>query len=229
MTDTPLDIKACVFDAYGTLFDVHSAVAAHRQRLGKQANEVSGTWRTKQLEYTWLRSLMGNYADFWQVTGEALDYSLDAHNIKDGTLHEDLMQAYLKLEPYTEVHDVLNALKSAGYKTAILSNGSPAMLEAAVRGAHLEDLLDESLSVDNLKIFKPDPRVYQLATDAFGIKPEQVLFQSSNAWDASGAANFGYKVLWVNRFGQRPERLPAKPDYEATDLRKMLELLNVPS
>ena len=229
MSDSPLDIKACVFDAYGTLFDVHSAVGAHRQRLGKQANEVSNTWRSKQLEYTWLRSLMGDYADFWQVTGEALDYSLDAHGIKDAALHEDLMQAYLKLEPYEEVHQVLSALKAAGYKTAILSNGAPPMLEAAIRGAGIDDLLDESLSVDELNIFKPDPRVYELATKAFGVEPAQVLFQSSNAWDASGAASFGFKVLWVNRFAQRPERLPAKPDYEATDLRKLLELLKISS
>ncbi len=227
MSDTPLDIKACVFDAYGTLFDVHSAVGAHRQRLGKQANEVSNTWRTKQLEYTWLRSLMGDYADFWQVTGEALDYSLDAHGIKDDALHDDLMQAYLKLEPYEEVHQVLSALKDAGYKTAILSNGAPPMLEAAIRGAGIDDLLDESLSVDDLQIFKPDPRVYELVTKAFAVEPEQVLFQSSNAWDASGAASFGFKVLWVNRFSQRPERLPSKPDYEATDLKRLLELLKI--
>lgn len=227
MSDTPLEIKACVFDAYGTLFDVHSAVGAHRQRLGKLANEVSATWRTKQLEYTWLRSLMGDYADFWQVTGEALEYSLDAHGIEDSTLYDDLMQAYLKLEPYEEVQQVLSSLKKAGYKTAILSNGAQAMLEAAIRGAGIENVLDECLSVDKLQIFKPAPSVYKLATDAFGIKPEQVMFQSSNAWDASGAASFGFKVLWVNRFSQRPERLPAKPDYEAKDLRRLLELLQV--
>lgn len=223
------EIKACVFDAYGTLFDVHSAVGAHRQRLGKQANEVSTTWRNKQLEYTWLRSLMGDYADFWQVTGEALDYSLDAHSIKDEALYDDLMQAYLKLKPYDEVFEVLSSLKEAGYKTAILSNGAPAMLEAAIRGAEIDDVLDESLSVDELKIFKPDPRVYSLVTETFGIKPEEVLFQSSNAWDASGAANFGFRVLWVNRFSQRPERLPAKPDFEATDLNRLLKLLEIKS
>lgn len=220
-------IKACVFDAYGTLFDVHSAVGKHRQRLGKRANDVSATWRTKQLEYTWLRSLMGDYADFWQVTGEALDYSLDAHDIKDPALHEDLMQAYLNLTAYDEVPLVLKALKNAGYQTAILSNGEPDMLNAAVKGAGLEPLLDECLSVDELKIFKPDPRVYKLATDVFNLEPSQVLFQSSNAWDAAGAAYFGFRVLWVNRFGQRQERLPAKPDYEARDLNHLLKVLGV--
>jgi len=227
MSKSSLDITACVFDAYGTLFDVHSAVGAHRERLGKQANEVSNVWRTKQLEYTWLRSLMGDYTEFWQVTGEALDYALDAHGIDDKSLYDDLMQAYLELKPYEEVHQVLSKLKSAGYKIAILSNGSPAMLEAAIRGANIEDLLDASLSVNDVQIFKPDPRVYELATKAFNVEPQQVLFQSSNAWDASGAAAFGFKVMWVNRFSQRPERLPAKPDYEATNLNQLLELLNI--
>ncbi len=227
MNKPTLDIKACVFDAYGTLFDVHSAVGAHKQRLGKQSAEVSTTWRNKQLEYTWLRSLMGDYADFWQVTGEALDYSLDAHGIDDGSLYDDLMQAYLELKPYEEVRQVLSALQGAGYKTAILSNGAPAMLEAAIRGAGIDDLLDECLSVDELRIFKPEPRVYELATNAFNLEPSQIIFQSSNAWDASGAASFGFKVLWVNRFAQRPERLPAKPDFEATDLTRLLELLAI--
>jgi len=224
-----MDIKACVFDAYGTLFDVHSAVGMHKQKLGDAADAVSLTWRTKQLEYTWLRSLMGDYADFWQVTEDALEYALDAHGIDNQSLHQDLMQAYLELKPYSEVVAVLSALKAAGYKTAILSNGAPAMLESAIQNAALDELLDACFSVDDLQVFKPDPRVYGLATEAFSIKPEQVLFQSSNAWDASGAANFGFKVLWVNRFSQRPERLPAKPDFEAKDLTRLLDLLDIKS
>ncbi|OED39769.1 haloacid dehalogenase, type II [Chromatiales bacterium (ex Bugula neritina AB1)] len=228
MTDsTETDIKACVFDAYGTLFDVHSAVGKHQHRFGDVASSVSALWRTKQLEYTWLRSLMGDYADFWQVTGEALEYALDAHEINDSTLQDDLMQAYLKLTAYSEVPGVLQALQAAGYKTAILSNGEPKMLGAAVEGSGLNNLLDECLSVDTLRIFKPDPSVYRLATDAFGIEPQQVLFQSSNAWDAAGAAHFGFRVLWVNRFGQRPERLPAKPQYEAQDLNHLLTVLGI--
>lgn len=220
-------IKACVFDAYGTLFDVHSAVAKHRQRLGEKATGVSTSWRTKQLEYTWLRSLMGDYADFWQVTGDALDYSLDAHDINDPELRDDLMQAYLNLTAYDEVPHVLAALKEAGFKTAILSNGEPAMLKAAVEGAAIQSLIDECLSVDSLKIFKPDPRVYQLAADVLDVSPSQVLFQSSNSWDAAGAAHFGFKVLWVNRFAQRRERLPARPHHEAVDLNYLLELLQL--
>ena len=220
-------IKACVFDAYGTLFDVHSAVGKHKQRLGKRGHEVSAMWRTKQLEYTWLRSLMGDYVDFWQVTSDALEYALDSHDINDKILHEALMQAYLGLSAYDEVPGVLEALKQAGYKTAILSNGEPSMLASAVNGAGIDSLIDESLSVHSLKIFKPDPRIYQLVTDHFNLRPEEVIFQSSNAWDAAGAAYFGFKVLWVNRFDQRAERLPGTPDFESRDLNRLLEILGL--
>ncbi len=229
MIQSPNAIKACVFDAYGTLFNVHSAVGAHKDRLGEQADSVSMMWRTKQLEYTWLRSLMRDFEDFWQVTGDALDYALDAHEVDDSQLRDDLMQAYLELKTYDEVVPVLSALQKAGIKTAILSNGATAMLEAANRSAGISELLDASLSVDELKVFKPDPRVYELATREFSIEPHEVLFQSSNAWDAAGAASFGFNVLWVNRFGQRTERLPARPDYEASDLNHLLELLSIPA
>jgi len=221
------DIKVCVFDAYGTLFDVHSAVGVHRRRLGAVADQVSLMWRTKQLEYTWLRSLMNDYADFWQVTADALDYALDASNLADSTLHDDLMQAYLKLSAYDEVPEVLQKLRNAGYRTAVLSNGEPEMLEAAISHAGLDRLIDKCLSVDSLRIYKPAAAVYQLAVDAFSVKPGQIQFQSSNAWDAAGAAHFGYCVLWVNRFTQRVERLPARPDYESTDLRYLLQLLDI--
>ena len=220
-------IKACVFDAYGTLFDVHSAVGKHRQRLGKRGNEVSAMWRTKQLEYTWLRSLMGDYVDFWQVTSDALEYALESYEVDDPLLHGDLMQAYLNLTAYEEVPTVLEQLKQAGYLTAILSNGEPDMLAAAVQGAGIDGVLDKSFSVHDLRIYKPDPRVYQLVTDEFGLKPEEVMFQSSNAWDAAGAAYFGFNVLWVNRFDQRPERLPATPQHEARDLHQLLKILGL--
>ena len=229
MTESLSDIKACVFDAYGTLFNVHSAVGAHKERLGEQADSVSIMWRTKQLEYTWLRSLMRDFSDFWQVTGDALDYALDAHSIVDDTLRGDLMQAYLELKTYDEVVPVLTALKQADIKTAVLSNGATAMLEAANFSAGIDELLDASISVDEIRVFKPDPAVYELVTSRFSLQPQQVLFQSSNAWDAAGAAAFGFRVLWVNRFGQRPERLPARPDFEASDLNHLLELLQISS
>lgn len=220
-------IKACVFDAYGTLFDVHSAVAKHRRRLGKRSQEVSAMWRGKQLEYTWLRSLMGDYADFWQITSDALAYALESHDISDPILHEDLMQAYLNLRAYEEVPVVLEQLKKAGYKTAILSNGEPSMLASAVQGAGIDQWIDNSLSVHELGFYKPDPRVYQLATDRLSVAPGEVIFLSSNAWDAAGAAHFGFNVMWVNRFAQQPERLPGSPQFEARDLTLLLEVIGL--
>ncbi len=221
------DIQACVFDAYGTLFDVHSAVARHKQRLGDVGDAVSMLWRTKQLEYTWLRSLMGRHVDFWRVTGDALDYALDAHGVDDTGLRDDLMQAYLQLDAYPEVRSVLLRLQRQGMRTAILSNGSPMMLEAAVSGAGIADLLDFVLTVEDVGIYKPDPRVYQLAVDRLGIDAERMSFQSSNSWDAVAAATFGMRVAWINRFGQRRERLTAQPHAELRTLEELPPLLGL--
>ncbi|MEJ2154320.1 MAG: haloacid dehalogenase type II [Desulfobacteraceae bacterium] len=218
-------ITACVFDAYGTLFDVHSAVGKHRQRLGDVADPVSNLWRTKQLEYTWLRSLMGHHADFWQVTRDALDFAFDMHGLDDPDLNRDLMEAYLKLDCYPEVPEALSILKSRGFRLAILSNGTPAMLEAAVKNSGIGDLIERNYSVEEAGIFKPDARVYQLAVDGLNVKADEIVFQSSNAWDASGASAFGFKVAWVNRFGQSKERLPGRPDVEIPDLLALPELL----
>ena len=218
-------IKACVFDAYGTLFDVHSAVGKHRERLGDNADRVSAVWRTKQLEYTWLRSLMGQHADFWQVTQDALDYAFDMHSLEDADLRKDLIEAYLKLDCYPEVPAALAELKNRGFEIAILSNGTPTMLEAAVKNSGLAELVPKMFSVEQVGIFKPDPRVYQIAADELNVKPQEIVFQSSNAWDAAGAAAYGFKVAWVNRFGQSPERLPGRPDVEIGDLSKLPALL----
>ena len=218
-------IKACVFDAYGTLFDVHSAVGKHRERLGDMADQVSAVWRTKQLEYTWLRSLMGRHADFWQVTRDALDFAFEMHGVKDSDLSADLMDAYLQLSCYPEVPEALSELKTRGFEIAILSNGTPAMLDAAVKNSRLEEAIPRIFSVESVGIFKPAPRVYQIAVDELNVKPEEIVFQSSNAWDATGATAFGLKVAWVNRFGQNPERLPGKPDIEIKDLSELPELL----
>ena len=224
--DSIKDIKVCVFDAYGTLFDVHSAVGQHKARLGEHADAVSAVWRTKQLEYTWLRSLMKIYTDFWQVTADALDYALDTHSINDAALREDLLQAYLQLKPYPEVRDVLQSLKSAGIPCVILTNGSPSMIEAAIDSAGLGDLLEPSLSVDSVGIFKPDPSVYQLVLDTFKVDATSVCFQSSNSWDAVGARQFGFRVAWINRFKQRRERLPAQPDVELDSLSPLPALVS---
>jgi len=220
-------IKACVFDAYGTLFDVHSAVGAHAAKVGPQYADLSSLWRTKQLEYTWLRSLMGHYVDFWQVTGDALDYALDACEINVAGLREELMQSYLSLDTFAEVISTLTLLKRAEIPTAILTNGSPKMIEAAVSSAGLDAYIDHQLSVDSLAIYKPDPQVYQLAVDALGIPAQHISFQSSNAWDASGAAAFGFQVAWINRYGQPAERLPGVVVAEFTDLSSLAGLVGV--
>ena len=220
-------IKACVFDAYGTLFDVHSAVAKQRHRLDDVADRLSTLWRTKQLEYTWLRSLMGHHKDFWQVTQDALDYACDTFDVTDDDLRQDLMNAYLQLDCYPEVPKTLNTLKQQGLRTAILSNGSPDMLQAAVRNAGIADFIDLNLSVEDVGIYKPDPRVYQLAVDRLGVAAGNISFQSSNAWDAAGAASFGFRVAWINRFGQRRERLPFGPDAELKTLDQLSPLLGI--
>ena len=216
-------VRHAVFDAYGTLFDVHSAASQHKERLGQQAQAVSSIWRTKQLEYTWLRSLMHCYVDFWEVTKDALDYTLEFQGIDDNSLRKDLLRAYFELSCYPEVPETLSKIKQMGLGTAILSNGSPKMLEAGVTKSNLGKVMDSIISVDTVEIFKPSPKVYQLATDQLGCKPEEILFFSSNAWDVSGAATFGFKTVWVNRFAQAKERLPGKIFMEINTLDAVLE------
>ena len=220
------NIKACVFDAYGTLFDVHSAVGKYHERLGDVADQVSNIWRTKQLEYTWLRSLMKKHADFWQVTQDGLDYALDVFNITDNQLRTDLIDAYLHLKCYPEVPDTLGKLKDSGRQIAILSNGSPAMLEAVVKTSGLGDLVQTILSVEMAGVFKPDPAVYQLAVNRLGVEAAEIVFMSANAWDAVGATAFGLRVAWINRFSQRPERLPFQPDIEIKTLAELPGILD---
>jgi 2-haloacid dehalogenase len=219
MTNRPLTgIKACVFDAYGTLFDFAAAARACRDVLGDAAEPLSALWRDKQLQYTWLRAAQGRHADFWQVTGDALDFTLETLGLERPGLRERLMQLYLALEPFPEVPGVLAVLRSAGHKTAILSNGTPAMLDAIVTGAGLGGMFDAVLSVEEVGAFKPDRRVYQLAVDRLGLPAHAIAFQSSNAWDAHAASAFGMRVVWCNRYGQRRERLPGAPDCEIATL-----------
>lgn len=219
-------VRACVFDAYGTLFDVSSAAAACRDpALGERTAALSTLWREKQLQYTWLRGLQGRHADFWQVTGDALDFALDTLGIADAGLRSRLMNLYLQLSPYPEVAGVLGRLRAAGIGVAILSNGSPGMLQAAVEAAGLAALVDVVLSVEEVGVYKPHPRVYQLAVDRLALAPGAIAFQSANAWDAWAAAAFGLRVVWCNRQGQRPERLPGRPDYEINSLAELPELV----
>ena len=218
-------IRACVFDAYGTLFDVHSAVARLRDQVGSRAAEVSDTWRVKQLEYTWLRALMGRHVDFWQVTSDGLDYALEAHGVEAGVVRAPLLEAYRTLDAYPEVPDVLRRLRDRGFRSAILSNGEPGMLASAAASAGIDGLLDMVLSVEEVGIYKPAPQVYQLAVERLGIGPEAIAFQSSNAWDAHGAAVFGFRTVWINRRKLPDERLPGERAAMLDDLRGLPALL----
>ena len=221
------DIQACVFDAYGTLFDVSSPMQRRRAKIGPEADKLNTLWRQKQLEYSWLRSLMGAHADFWQVTAEALDYAMAACNLKSPALRAELMELYLAILPYSETVETVTKLKAAKKRTAILSNGSLTMLTSAVNHSRLTPHLDAVLTVDDIGIYKPHPRVYQMAVNRLDVQPEQVLFVSSNAWDVAGAAHFGFQVAWCNRMGNPPEKLPGKPVAEIKSLDEVLGLLGV--
>lgn len=221
------DIQACVFDAYGTLFDFSSPMQRRRERIGPEADRFSLLWRQKQLEYSWLRSLMGAHADFWQVTAEALDYAMAACKIDNPALRAELMELYLAITPYPEAVETVERLKAAKKHTAILSNGSVTMLTAAVNHSRLTPHLDAVLSVDEIGIYKPHPRVYQLVLDRLEVQAHQVLFVSSNAWDVAGAAHFGFQVAWCNRAGDLPEKLPGKPAAEIKRLDEIPALLGL--
>lgn len=215
---------AYVFDAYGTLFDVHAAVRKHAAKLGPDAQKLSSIWREKQLEYSWVRALMGQYKDFWQLTQEGLDTAFSLVPSADKSLRADLLGAYWELDCYPEVPQVLSDLKATGAKIAILSNGSPDMLDAAVKASGLTDLFDEVFSVDELRTFKADPQVYEMVTTSFRIYPEEVSFQSSNRWDIAGAAAFGFRTVWMNRAGMPDEYLDLAPKAVLADLNGLTAL-----
>ncbi|RJX34149.1 MAG: haloacid dehalogenase type II [Oxalobacter sp.] len=218
-------IKACVFDAYGTLFDVNSVARAARDVLGNNWLPLSELWRMKQLQYTWLRSLIGKHADFWQVTEDALDFAMSSFAINDVSLRNRLMNLYLGISAYPEVTDTLIRLKTKGIKLAILSNGTPQMLASAVNNSRLAQLFDAILSVEEVGIFKPHPSVYQLAMDRLSVTQEEVCFISSNGWDAFSAKAFGFRVIWCNRLSQVKERIPEAPDGEIRDLSALPDCL----
>jgi len=205
--------RALVFDAYGTLFDVHAAIARHRDAAGPEADRLSEIWRAKQLEYAWMLSAAGHYVDFWTLTERALDYALARCPTVDRALHSTLLDAYFKLDAFPDARDALGALRAKGLKTAILSNGSPRMLDGAVTAAGIGADLDAVLSVDAIRIYKPQPAVYAMASDALGIAPADIAFVSSNRWDVMGATAFGFRCVWVNRVNlpdEYPEFAPAK-------------------
>ncbi|OYX44756.1 MAG: haloacid dehalogenase, type II [Rhodobacterales bacterium 32-67-9] len=218
-----MTITTCVFDAYGTLFDVAAAArlaAAEpgREEMAASWPKLAEDWRRKQLEYTWLRAVMDRHTDFWTVTQDGLDWALEAAGLADPELRERLLALYWELPAYPEVPAMLAALKSKGLATAILSNGSPEMLAGAVASAGIGAFLDDTLSVESVGVFKPDARVYRLVAARFGRTAEEVLFVSSNGWDAAAASGFGFRTAWVNRSGQPMDRLPARPHHVLPDL-----------
>jgi 2-haloacid dehalogenase len=219
-------VQACVFDAYGTLFDVAAPANASKAALGERAGALTELWRRKQLEYTWLRSLMGRHADFWQITADALDYALTALAIDPAGLRQRLLDAYLALDAFPDVPAMLTGARSRGLRLAILSNGTPSMLDAACKRNGLGDAFDAVWSVEAIGIFKPHPSVYRHAADALALPPAKILFMSSNGWDIAGAASFGFRTVWVNRIGQARERLPAGPDAEIGSLAELLPLID---
>lgn len=213
-----------VFDAYGTLFDVHAAIARHRAAAGPDADRCSEIWRTKQLEYTWTLTLAGHYVDFWTLTARALDYALARVPSVDRALRPQLLEAYLKLDAFAGARQTLAALKARGARLAILSNGTPGMLSAATDAAGMAALLDAVLSVDAVRAYKPRREVYALVTDRFGIAPADVTFVSSNRWDVMGAGSFGFRTLWLNRAGAPDEYPDFAPLREISDLAVLPEL-----
>lgn len=224
-----MPIRTCVFDAYGTLFDVAAAarVAAAepgRDDLAACWQTLANDWRLKQLQYTWLRAVADAHGDFWQVTQDGLDWAMEKSKLDDPELRERLLQLYWELQAYPEVPEMLVALKEAGFSTAILSNGSPDMLEGAVSSAGLKELLDDVLSVEDVGVFKPHRSVYDLVGKRFGGAPDTVLFVSSNGWDAAASSGYGFQTVWVNRAAEPMDRLPWKPAHMLSDLTTIPEL-----
>jgi 2-haloacid dehalogenase len=225
MTPEWRNSRAAVFDAYGTLFDVASAAERARDVLGERWRPLADLWRTKQLQYTWLRALMSRHADFWQVTGDALDFALETFGVSDAALRTRLMSLYERLDAYPDARETLARLRAAGLRTAILSNGSPRMLAVAVESAGLSGLLDMVLSVEEAGVYKPHPSVYRLAMQRLALDARDILFVSANGWDAHGARTFGMRVAWCNRAAQPPERIPEPPDIEVRSLAELPALL----
>ena len=220
-------ISAVVFDAYGTLFNLNAMADLARSSLGDQADKLNDLWRRKQLEYTWLRSLTGQRADFLQVTGEALDYAMEALGVHDPALRARLAGAFLTPTAYPEATAVLSSLKAGGLGRAILSNGTPSMLDSGADAAGLTPLLDVILSVESVGIYKPHPSVYKLACKHYDLPPDRIAFVSSNGWDAAGAAAFGFQVIWVNRAALPRERMPSAPQVVIPNLSTLPALLGL--
>ena len=218
------NIKAIIFDAYGTLFDVNSAAEKCKGKIGDKWEDFANYWRTTQLEYTWLRSLMNRHKDFWKITEDSLDKSMKFFKI-DNSMRNDLLDLYKVLSPFSEVKETLNKLKKKDFKLAILSNGTPSLLENLVKNNNLENIFDDIFSVEEVEIFKPDSKVYELPVNKYNIKKDEILFLSANTWDVSGGGNYGYNSVWVNRNKNIFDNLDYQPLDEIHDLSELLEII----
>ena len=218
------NIKAIIFDAYGTLFDVNSAAEKCKGKIGDKWEDFANYWRTTQLEYTWLRSLMNRHKDFWKITEDSLDKSMKFFKI-DNSMRNDLLDLYKVLSPFSEVKETLNKLKKKDFKLAILSNGTPSLLENLVKNNNLENIFDDIFSIEEVGIFKPDSKVYELPVNKYNIKKDEILFLSANTWDVSGGGNYGYNSLWVNRNKNIFDNLDYQPLDEIHDLSELLEII----
>ena len=218
------NIKAIIFDAYGTLFDVNSAAEKCRDKIGDKWERFANFWRTTQLEYTWLRSLMNRHKDFWQITEDSLDKSMKTFDI-DPSMRNELLNLYKVLSPFKEVPDTLKALKEKKFKLAILSNGTPSLLDELVKSNDLENLFDDIFSIEQVGVYKPSSRVYDMPIKKYNISKSEVVFLSANTWDVSGGGNYGYQSIWVNRNNNIFDNLDFKPKYQITDLNKLIQLI----
>ena len=218
------NIKAIIFDAYGTLFDVNSAAEKCKDKIGDKWEPFANFWRTTQLEYTWLRSLMRRHKDFWQVTEDSLDKSMKAFNI-DSSMKNELLNLYKILSPYKEVSETLKALKEKKFKLAILSNGTPSLLNELVKSNNLNDLFDDIFSIEEVGVYKPDSKVYDIPVKKYKIKNDEIAFLSANTWDVSGGGNYGYQAIWVNRNNNIFDNLDYKPTNEIKSLKELTNLI----
>ena len=218
------NIKAIIFDAYGTLFDVNSAAEKCRDKIGDKWERFANFWRTTQLEYTWLRSLMDRHKDFWQITEDSLDKSMKAFDI-DPSMRDELLNLYKVLSPFKEVPETLKTLKKKKFKLAILSNGTPSLLDELVKSNHLDNLFDDIFSIEQVGVYKPSSRVYDMPVKKYNISKSEVVFLSANTWDVSGGGNYGYQSIWVNRNNNIFDNLDFKPKYQITDLKKLIRLI----
>ena len=219
-----MNTKALVFDAYGTLFDVNSAANKCKEKIGEDWEKFANFWRTTQLEYTWLRSLMGRHRDFWKITEDSLEKSMQVFGV-DKNMKNELLNLYKVLSPYPEVKNVLETLKDQNFKLAILSNGTPSLLNELVTSNDLNNLFDDLFSVEEVKVFKPASKVYEIPTKKYNIKASQITFLSANTWDVSGAGNFGYNSVWVNRNKSKFDLLDYQPKNEVSNLTQLLDIV----